>query len=131
MMITSIFMNNRTQAVRLPSVYRFSEQTQKVFVRQVGVERVISPVDQVWDSFFDNPAFSVAYIKWLISFLLLYYFTFTLFFCPFPLNSALYAFFFAFGTRTTACLLMPFSACLPTIFSFLPFTVMLLSLLSP
>ncbi len=81
--------------------------------------------------FFDNPAFSVAYIKWLISFLLLYYFTFTLFFCPFPLNSALYAFFFAFGTRTTACLLMPFSACLPTIFSFLPFTVMLLSLLSP
>ena len=60
MMITSIFMNNRTQAVRLPSVYRFSEQTQKVFVRQVGVERVISPVDQVWDSFFDNPALQVS-----------------------------------------------------------------------
>ena len=54
-MITSIFMNNRTQAVRLPSVYRFSESTQKVFVRMIGVERVISPVEQVWDSFFDNP----------------------------------------------------------------------------
>ncbi|MDH0033099.1 MULTISPECIES: type II toxin-antitoxin system VapB family antitoxin [Acinetobacter] len=59
-MITSIFMNNRTQAVRLPSVYRFSEQTQKVFVRQMGVERVISPVDQVWDSFFDNPDLTVS-----------------------------------------------------------------------
>ena len=59
-MITSIFMNNRTQAVRLPSVYRFSEQTQKVFVRQMGVERVISPVDQVWDSFFDHPDFTVS-----------------------------------------------------------------------
>ncbi|RSC24599.1 AbrB/MazE/SpoVT family DNA-binding domain-containing protein [Acinetobacter sp. FDAARGOS_515] len=48
-------MNNRTQAVRLPSVYRFSESTQKVFVRMIGVERVISPVEQAWDSFFDNP----------------------------------------------------------------------------
>ena len=51
-MLTSVFMNNRTQAVRLPSIYRFSESTQKVFVRMVGVERVISPVEQVWDSFF-------------------------------------------------------------------------------
>ncbi|MEE9903575.1 MULTISPECIES: type II toxin-antitoxin system VapB family antitoxin [Acinetobacter] len=54
-MITTVFMNNRTQAVRLPSIYRFSETTQKVFVRQVGVERVISPVEQVWDSFFEDP----------------------------------------------------------------------------
>ena len=52
-MITSVFMNNRTQAVRLPSIYRFSESTQKVFVRMIGVERVISPVEQAWDSFFD------------------------------------------------------------------------------
>ena len=54
-MLTSVFMNNRTQAVRLPSIYRFSESTQKVFVRMIGVERVISPVEQVWDSFFDDP----------------------------------------------------------------------------
>ena len=54
-MLTSVFMNNRTQAVRLPSISRFSESTQKVFVRMVGVERVISPIEQVWDSFFDDP----------------------------------------------------------------------------
>ncbi len=54
-MISSIFMNNRTQSVRLPSVYRFSAQTEKVFVRMVGVERIISPLENIWDSFFDNP----------------------------------------------------------------------------
>lgn len=54
-MITFILMNNCTQAVRLPSVYRFSESTQKVFVHMIRVERVISPVEQAWDSFFDNP----------------------------------------------------------------------------
>lgn len=60
MMITSVFMNNRTQAVRLPSMYRFSEQTQKVFVRIVGVERVISPADKIWDSFFDSTTLKVS-----------------------------------------------------------------------
>ena len=60
MMITSIFMNNRTQAVRLPSLYRFSEQTQKVFVRIVGVERVLSPTDKIWDSFFYSPTLKVS-----------------------------------------------------------------------
>lgn len=54
-MISSVFMNNRTQSVRLPSIYRFSPQTEKVFVRMVGVERIISPVENVWDSFFDSP----------------------------------------------------------------------------
>ena len=45
-------MNNRTQAVRLPATFRFSSEIKNVYVRQVGVERVICPVDQVWDSFF-------------------------------------------------------------------------------
>lgn len=52
MTITSIFMNNRTQAVRLPATLRFASEVKNVYVRKIGVERVISPVDQVWDSFF-------------------------------------------------------------------------------
>ena len=40
-MITSVFTNNRSQAVRLPAIFRFPKETQKVFVRVVGVERVI------------------------------------------------------------------------------------------
>jgi antitoxin VapB len=60
MMITTVFMNNRTQAVRLPSMYRFSEQTQKVFVRIVGIDRVLSPADKIWDSFFDDSTLKVS-----------------------------------------------------------------------
>ena len=52
-MITSVFTNNRSQAVRLPAIFRFPKETQKVFVRVVGVERVICPVEHIWDSFDD------------------------------------------------------------------------------
>ena len=52
-MITgSVFVNNRTQAVRLPVDTRFPEQVKKVTVRVVGQDRILSPVGSVWDSFF-------------------------------------------------------------------------------
>ncbi len=52
MAIGSVFENNRTQAVRLPAETRFSEKVKKVMVRVVGQERILSPVDKSWDSFF-------------------------------------------------------------------------------
>ena len=48
----SVFVNNRTQAVRLPAETRFREEVKKVTVRVVGRDRVISPVKNTWDSFF-------------------------------------------------------------------------------
>ena len=48
----SVFVNNRTQAVRLPAETRFPEGVKKVMVRVVGVDRVLSPVSNTWDSFF-------------------------------------------------------------------------------
>ncbi len=48
----SIFENNRTQAVRLPRETRFPEGIKKVTVRIVGKDRVLSPVESTWDSFF-------------------------------------------------------------------------------
>ena len=48
----TVFVNNRTQAVRLPTATRFPESVKKVIVRVVGNERVLSPVDNMWDSFF-------------------------------------------------------------------------------
>ncbi len=48
----TVFVNNRTQSVRLPAETRFPESVKKVVVRVVGSERVLSPVDNVWDSFF-------------------------------------------------------------------------------
>lgn len=48
----SIFMNNRTQAVRLSAEVRFPEHVKHVHVRVVGKDRILSPVDSSWDSFF-------------------------------------------------------------------------------
>lgn len=48
----TVFENNRTQAVRLPADTRFPEGVKHVSVRVVGYDRVISPVDKTWDSFF-------------------------------------------------------------------------------
>ena len=52
MSIGSVFVNNRTQAVRLPADTRFSEEVKKVNVRVVGVDRILSPIESTWDSFF-------------------------------------------------------------------------------
>lgn len=52
MAIGSVFENNRTQSVRLPAETRFSENVKKVMVRVVGHDRILSPVDKAWDSFF-------------------------------------------------------------------------------
>ena len=48
----SVFENNRTQAVRLPAETRFPPEVKKVLVRVQGHERVLSPLDHTWDSFF-------------------------------------------------------------------------------
>jgi antitoxin VapB len=48
----SVFVNNRTQAVRLPAEMRFPKEVKKVVVRAIGKERVLSPVENTWDSFF-------------------------------------------------------------------------------
>jgi len=54
MAIGTVFINNRTQAVRLPVDVRLPEGVQKVAIRVRGNERIISPVNQSWDSFFLN-----------------------------------------------------------------------------
>jgi len=48
----SVFVNNRTQAVRLPAETRFPDDVKQVEVRVVGKDRVLSPVGNTWDSFF-------------------------------------------------------------------------------
>jgi antitoxin VapB len=59
MSIGTVFVNNRTQAVRLPLDVRLPERVQKVDIRVKGKERIISPIGQTWDSFFlDGPTVS-------------------------------------------------------------------------
>lgn len=52
--ISTVFTNNRTQAVRLPVDLRLPEGVTRVDVRARGHERIISPLGQTWDSFFLN-----------------------------------------------------------------------------
>jgi len=49
---TTVFRNNRTQAVRLTAEARLPEGVTRVQVRVVGRDRVISPLENSWDSFF-------------------------------------------------------------------------------
>ncbi len=59
MTISSVFTNNRSQAVRLPAEQRLPDGVKQVTVRVRGKERIIAPLDSSWDSFFhDTPAVS-------------------------------------------------------------------------
>ena len=55
----TIFENDQTQAVKLPVEAQFPADVKKVYVRKVGKDRILSPVDGPWDSFFlDGPKVS-------------------------------------------------------------------------
>ena len=54
MIEASLFMTNRSQAVRLPAEVRFSEEIKKLSVRVLGNDRILSPLNQSWNSFFLN-----------------------------------------------------------------------------
>ena len=48
----TVFVNNRTQSVRLPAETRFPDDVKKVKVRVMGKDRILSPAENTWDSFF-------------------------------------------------------------------------------
>ncbi len=49
--IAKIFMNGRSQAVRLPKEYRFD--TDEVYITRQGQNIILSPKETTWDEFFD------------------------------------------------------------------------------
>jgi len=56
MTTTTVFINNRSQAIRLPAELRLPENVKRVDVRARGNERIIAPLGRTWDSFFiDGP----------------------------------------------------------------------------
>jgi len=50
--IAKIFMNGRSQAVRLPKEYRFD--TEEVYITKQGQNVIISAKKPTWDEFFDS-----------------------------------------------------------------------------
>jgi antitoxin VapB len=57
-----IFMNNRSQAVRLPKEFQF--KTQEVFIRKVGKDVVLSSRPLGWSSYLaEAPAASAGFME--------------------------------------------------------------------
>lgn len=62
--ITTVFTNNRSQAVRLPAEARLPDEVKKVIIRIRGRERIITPLENTWDNFFLNgPSVSNDFMK--------------------------------------------------------------------
>ncbi len=60
--VAKIFMNGRSQAVRLPKKYRFD--TDEVYITRQGKNIIISPKTPTWDEFFDSkPVFEDDFLK--------------------------------------------------------------------
>ncbi len=55
---TTVFLSNRSQAVRLPKPVALPASVKEVDVVAVGNTRVISPAGTSWDSWFDGPGVS-------------------------------------------------------------------------
>lgn len=58
MMETTVFMSNRSQAVRLPKAVALPDDVKQVEIVAVGRTRIISPKGEAWDSWFDGPSVS-------------------------------------------------------------------------
>ena len=52
---TSVFLSNRSQAVRLPKAVAFAEDVRDVLIVTDGPRRIITPAGTAWDDFFDRP----------------------------------------------------------------------------
>ena len=56
-----VFMNNRSQAVRLPKEFQFD--TEEVFIRKEGEDVILSPRPMDWAPYLENgPVASDAYV---------------------------------------------------------------------
>jgi antitoxin VapB len=51
---STLFRNNRSQAVRLPKAVAFPDDVREVEITKVGNSRIITPAGRSWDDFFLN-----------------------------------------------------------------------------
>lgn len=55
MVQTTVFLSNKTQAVRLPKDVALAVGVKEVRVLALGRSRLISPVGETWDAWFAGP----------------------------------------------------------------------------
>lgn len=54
MAVGTIFLTNRSQAVRIPAEARFPDDVKHVIVHAVGPDRILAPAERAWDGFFQS-----------------------------------------------------------------------------
>ena len=59
---TKIFKSNRSQAVRLPKAVAFPESVVDIEITAIGNKRIIAPVGQSWDDWFDAQGVSTDFM---------------------------------------------------------------------
>ncbi|MCU1760391.1 antitoxin [Pseudomonas sp. 14P_8.1_Bac3] len=59
---TTLFMSNRSQAVRLPKAVAMPSDVKRVNVIAIGRARLITPADETWDSWFDGGSVSTDFM---------------------------------------------------------------------
>ena len=52
---STVFISNRSQAVRLPKAVAFPEDVHQVEIIRLGQSRLITPVGRRWDEYFGGP----------------------------------------------------------------------------
>lgn len=62
-METTVFLSNRSQAVRLPKAVALPEDVKKVDIIAVGRTRIITPAGESWDSWFDGDSVSADFMN--------------------------------------------------------------------
>jgi antitoxin VapB len=58
MIRSAVFTSNRGQAVRLPEAVAFPHGVHEVEIVRIGQSRLITPIGQSWDAFFNVPPVS-------------------------------------------------------------------------
>lgn len=56
---TTLFLSNRSQAVRLPKDVAFADTVREVVIVRDGPRRIIVPANAVWDDFFNEPGVDI------------------------------------------------------------------------
>ena len=58
----SVFLSNRSQAVRLPKAAALPDDVKRVDVIAIGRTRILSPAGESWDSWFDGEGVSADFM---------------------------------------------------------------------
>lgn len=54
MLTAKIFESGRSQAVRIPKEYRFSDNLKELYINRVGDVIMLTPVNSKWSSFIES-----------------------------------------------------------------------------